>query len=267
MLIDLDRFKEITTRSATTTATCCWRSLVRGSPSGSVPRVSWPARGDEFAVLPALRIDDDAALEQLALDLLAGVEQPFMVDELSLEVGASVGIARFPRDGRRRPDAAAAGRYRDVRREGGAVRLPLLRGRERPPFTAAAERGWRVPPGSCGGRDPCPLPANRRPPEPAHARRRGLVRWQHPEHGLLAPGAFLHIVEQTGLIGPLTRHVLERSIAQCSGLETGRPRPDRGRQTCRLATCSTAACQARSSRCSPPIRCHPTRSSSRSPKA
>jgi EAL domain-containing protein (putative c-di-GMP-specific phosphodiesterase class I) len=43
-----------------------------------------------------------------------------------------------------------------------------------------------------------------------------LVRWQHPEHGLLPPAAFVHVVEQTGLIGPLTRHVLERSIWQCA---------------------------------------------------
>jgi EAL domain-containing protein (putative c-di-GMP-specific phosphodiesterase class I) len=44
----------------------------------------------------------------------------------------------------------------------------------------------------------------------------GLVRWQHPEHGLIPPGAFVQTVEQTGLIGPLTRHVLEHSIAQCA---------------------------------------------------
>jgi EAL domain-containing protein (putative c-di-GMP-specific phosphodiesterase class I) len=44
----------------------------------------------------------------------------------------------------------------------------------------------------------------------------GLVRWEHPEHGLLAPAAFIQVVEQTELIGPLTRHVLDRAIAQCS---------------------------------------------------
>ncbi len=44
----------------------------------------------------------------------------------------------------------------------------------------------------------------------------GLVRWQHPEHGLIPPGAFVQTIEQTGLIGPLTRHVLERSIAECA---------------------------------------------------
>ena len=42
------------------------------------------------------------------------------------------------------------------------------------------------------------------------------MRWQHPEHGLIPPGAFVQTVEQTGLIGPLTRHVLERSIAECA---------------------------------------------------
>ena len=43
-----------------------------------------------------------------------------------------------------------------------------------------------------------------------------LVRWQHPELGLLPPSDFMPIVEQTGLIGPLTRHVLERAVAQCA---------------------------------------------------
>jgi EAL domain-containing protein (putative c-di-GMP-specific phosphodiesterase class I) len=43
-----------------------------------------------------------------------------------------------------------------------------------------------------------------------------LVRWQHPEAGLLQPAAFLEIVEQTGLIGAMTTVVLERAIAECA---------------------------------------------------
>jgi EAL domain-containing protein (putative c-di-GMP-specific phosphodiesterase class I) len=42
------------------------------------------------------------------------------------------------------------------------------------------------------------------------------VRWQHPEHGLLAPGAFIDSVEATPMIHPLTLVVLERSIEQCA---------------------------------------------------
>lgn len=41
-----------------------------------------------------------------------------------------------------------------------------------------------------------------------------LVRWQHPEQGLLLPGRFLSFVEEYGLIEQLTDHVLETSIKQ-----------------------------------------------------
>jgi len=41
-----------------------------------------------------------------------------------------------------------------------------------------------------------------------------LVRWQHPDLGLLLPGSFLDIAEQTSLIKPLTQRVLETSLLQ-----------------------------------------------------
>jgi EAL domain-containing protein (putative c-di-GMP-specific phosphodiesterase class I) len=43
-----------------------------------------------------------------------------------------------------------------------------------------------------------------------------LVRWEHPEHGLLPPGEFIQVLEQTGMIGGLTSYVLERAIADCA---------------------------------------------------
>ena len=42
-----------------------------------------------------------------------------------------------------------------------------------------------------------------------------LVRWQHPEHGLLGPGEFVPLAETTGLIRPLTAHVLDAALRQC----------------------------------------------------
>jgi EAL domain-containing protein (putative c-di-GMP-specific phosphodiesterase class I) len=42
-----------------------------------------------------------------------------------------------------------------------------------------------------------------------------LVRWQHPEHGLLPPGEFIPLAERTGLIGPLTNYVLDAALGQC----------------------------------------------------
>jgi diguanylate cyclase (GGDEF)-like protein len=49
-----------------------------------------------------------------------------------------------------------------------------------------------------------------------------LVRWQHPEFGMLDPVEFVTLVETTGLIDPLTDYVLNRSLAQCrSWLDRG----------------------------------------------
>jgi diguanylate cyclase (GGDEF)-like protein len=41
-----------------------------------------------------------------------------------------------------------------------------------------------------------------------------LVRWRHPERGLLAPPSFIPLIEQTALIGPLTQHVIDRALGQ-----------------------------------------------------
>ena len=43
-----------------------------------------------------------------------------------------------------------------------------------------------------------------------------LVRWQHPRHGLLGPDQFMPIAEQTGLIRPLARWVLDAALRQCN---------------------------------------------------
>jgi EAL domain-containing protein (putative c-di-GMP-specific phosphodiesterase class I) len=48
-----------------------------------------------------------------------------------------------------------------------------------------------------------------------------LVRWEHPELGLLSPASFLQLIEQTPMIGPLTRHVIDRSIEQCGKWRRG----------------------------------------------
>jgi EAL domain-containing protein (putative c-di-GMP-specific phosphodiesterase class I) len=42
-----------------------------------------------------------------------------------------------------------------------------------------------------------------------------LVRWQHPDQGLLGPDRFIPFAEQTGLIKPLTRYVLDAALRQC----------------------------------------------------
>jgi EAL domain-containing protein (putative c-di-GMP-specific phosphodiesterase class I) len=51
-------------------------------------------------------------------------------------------------------------------------------------------------------------------PGPVHTVE-ALVRWQHPVLGLIPPDEFIPLAEQTGMIRPLTRYVLETALAQC----------------------------------------------------
>jgi EAL domain-containing protein (putative c-di-GMP-specific phosphodiesterase class I) len=42
-----------------------------------------------------------------------------------------------------------------------------------------------------------------------------LVRWDHPEHGLVPPAEFIPLSKQTALIGPLTHYILDAALRQC----------------------------------------------------
>src|ERR1019366_10761058 len=100
MLLDLDRFKEINDTLGHHYGDVVLRDLgprlaeAVGS-DGLVARLG----GDEFAILPGIETDDTGALAAAAAELLICVRQPVVVDELTLDVGASIGISRFPRDG------------------------------------------------------------------------------------------------------------------------------------------------------------------------
>jgi diguanylate cyclase (GGDEF)-like protein len=216
LLMDLDRFKEVNDALGHH-----YGDLLLGElgprlaacvgPDGLVARLG----GDEFAVLPGQPTDDPEVLQELAARLLACVQQPFVADELSIEVGASVGIARFPRDGEdghallRRADIAM---YAAKETQSGAKLYAAQHDRH-------SLRRLNVLSDVRHALDLDQLVVHYQPIVDLGELRiqgaEGLVRWQHPELGLLAPGAFIQTVEQTGLIRPLTLHVLERSISRC----------------------------------------------------
>jgi len=217
MLIDLDRFKEINDTLGHHYGDVLLRELgarlaEHVGPESLVARLG----GDEFALMPAARTTDPSTLTMIAARLIACVEQPFDVDELSLDIGASVGITRYPIDGRgadvllRRADVAMYSAkeaqtgyqlYASEHDHNSVRKLSLLSEARR----AIAQDE---------------LVVYYQPKVHIDGHRvqgaEALVRWQHPEHGLLAPGAFIPAVERTALIGPLTRYVLERSISQCA---------------------------------------------------
>jgi len=217
MLCDLDRFKEINDTLGHHFGDELLRDLGPRlaeaiGPDGLVARLG----GDEFAVLPGENTADADELEAIARRLTACVQQPVGVDEMMLEVGVSIGIARFPRDGHdphsllRSADvamyaakeahsgckvyAAALDRH-SVRRL--SVLSEFRRALDSDEIVVFYQPIMHMDGARVHGAE-------------------ALVRWQHPELGLLPPSDFMPIVEQTGLIGPMTRHVLERAVAQCA---------------------------------------------------
>ena len=216
MLIDLDRFKEINDTLGHHYGDEVLRELgprlsAAAGPGGLVARLG----GDEFAVVSTLAVDT-AAIESVAAELIDTVERGITVDELGLEVGASIGVARFPADG--------------------TDKHTLLRHADVAMYAAkSAHTGWKFYTSELDRnsvRKLSVLSDFRRAlthdelvvyfqpiVDVVGTRVRGaeaLVRWEHPTRGLLPPGAFVEAVEQTGLIAPMTRLVMERAVEQCA---------------------------------------------------
>jgi diguanylate cyclase (GGDEF)-like protein len=216
MLIDLDHFKEVNDTLGHHYGDVVLRDL--GSRlvecmdgDAIVARLG----GDEFGVVPSERTVDPEALGRIALSVIERVEQPIVVDEMTLEVGASIGIARAPIDGE---DAHALLRCADVamyaakeQRTTHAIYRAKLDRHSRRRLTVLSDfrRALETDELIIHYQPIVEIDGSR--PRAAE----GLVRWQHPELGLVPPDDFIPIAEQSGLIVPLTRHVLERAIAQC----------------------------------------------------
>ncbi|HET9103238.1 MAG TPA: EAL domain-containing protein [Solirubrobacteraceae bacterium] len=217
MLMDLDRFKEINDTLGHHYGDVLLRDLgprlvTAVGEDGMVARLG----GDEFAILPPPGTVDPADIENEVQRLMECISEPFSVDELSLEVGASIGVARFPHDGE---DSHALLRCADI-----AMYAAKEAQTDYKIYTAEQNqhtvRRLSVLSDIRHALSSDEIVVHFQPivdlDDLSVTGAEGLVRWQHPEHGLIPPGAFVQTVEQTGLIGPLTRHVLERSIAECA---------------------------------------------------
>jgi diguanylate cyclase (GGDEF)-like protein/PAS domain S-box-containing protein len=221
LLVDLDRFKEV--------------NDVLGHQSGDDLLCQVAARfakevrsedllarlgGDEFAVLVGGRHGAQAGLE-LARRLSGALCQEFILSGVPVHVEASIGIARYPVDG---CDATALLRCADSAMYAAkdlSTELELFDGERDHHSPTRLKRLGELR----QALDRDELLLHYQPKLRLETRTipgvEALVRWQHPEQGLLLPGEFVPLAEQTGLIKPLTSFVLRRALEQVAAWQRG----------------------------------------------
>jgi diguanylate cyclase (GGDEF)-like protein/PAS domain S-box-containing protein len=215
MFIDLDRFKTINDSLGHAVGDVLLKEvsqrLVAQLRTGdTICRIG----GDEFVlVLPQIKRTSDVA--QVAHKVIEQLSLPLMVEERELVVTPSIGIAVFPDDGRdaetliRNADAAMyhakeAGRanyqfFTEQMNQAASRRLALesdlrralSRGELRVHYQRIADVTGRDL-GKTAGHE-------------------ALLRWQHPERGLVLPGDFIQLAEETGLILRMGEWVLREA--------------------------------------------------------
>ena len=219
LLMDLDRFKEINDTLGHYNGDLVLervgerlRTVLR--EGDTVARLG----GDEFAMLlPEVNASDSVV--NTAARIHRALEEPFTAGGLTLRIEASIGIALYPEHGEkgggllRSADvamyAAKKGHsghalYSPDQQQYSPARLGLVaqlsRAMEHGELVLHYQPKARFSTGAIEGVE-------------------ALVRWDHPQRGLLFPDEFIPVTEHTQMIRPLTIHVLETALEQVRAWE------------------------------------------------
>ena len=225
LFIDLDRFKNINDtlghdagdrllkEMARRISTCLRVSDVVARPEKATDLVA-RLGGDEFVVLIE-EIADSTRVSHIARKILSAMVKEFPLDGQMIHITASIGISLFPEDGRNEFSLmkhADIAMYRAKDRgkntfqfysaqmdlhsaELLALESGLRRSLERNEFVLFYQAKVETRTGRIIGAE-------------------ALVRWQHPELGLVSPVHFIPLAEESGLIVPLSQWVLQEALLQ-----------------------------------------------------
>ncbi len=220
LFIDLNRFKPINDTLGRAIGDALLRQVgqrFRGAlrEQDVVARLS----GDEFAV-GLFDIREHFEATTVARKLQAALAEPFLVEGNDLRVGASIGISVFPQDG---SDAESLLRLADIAMERAKQGQE---GDERSIafFSSEMNQGMhdrmRLESGLRQALRNGELLLHYQPKFDIGRDRivgaEALVRWMHPERGMVPPVQFIPLAEATGLIVPLGEWVLEAACAQAA---------------------------------------------------
>jgi diguanylate cyclase (GGDEF)-like protein/PAS domain S-box-containing protein len=226
LYIDVDRFKHVNDSAGHTVGDRLLQSISKRllecvRSSDTVSRQG----GDEFVILMCdVESAKDAA--GAAEKILAALRRPFRVDQLELHVSGSIGIVTYPEDGEtaeallKNADAAMyrakdCGRnnYQFFKtemnryaRERHSLESDLHLALERQEFVLHYQPKVELLTGAITGVE-------------------ALLRWRHTKHRLILPSRFISIAENSGLIVPIGRWVLEEACRQAKAWEVAGSAP------------------------------------------
>ncbi len=215
LFVDVDRFKQVNDSMGHAFGDELLCAIARrmqacARESDTVARLG----GDEFAILmDGVRGREDP--EALAARLVEAMREPIRIADRETRVSLSIGIALFPRDDHdaetllSKADAAmyevkASGRngfrhfeagFSTYSSERSSLEAELKQALDRGEFRLCYQPQIDLSSGSVVGAE-------------------ALIRWNHPTRGLLGPGCFIEIAEESGLIVPMGDWVLVEACRQ-----------------------------------------------------